>query len=150
MYLTTQAVICTDTSIVRLILGGSALSGDLRLTFLENLLASYNRIEESFMKTVYRLRKAINFRTLWEVDSPLATFRRIASENAGGTGRLNAMTQLTSVLQHFETIENQAVRCFTTNIYTPGIKRWTFDSVKNKSVGLKNNESKIPYQHPLL
>lgn len=97
MYLTTLAVICTDTSIVRLILGGSALSGDLRLTFLENLLASYNRIEESFMKTVYRLRKAINFRTLWEVDSPLATFRRIASENTGGTGRLNAMTQLTSV-----------------------------------------------------
>ncbi|KAL9983250.1 hypothetical protein ACROYT_G005396 [Oculina patagonica] len=113
---------------------GTPLSDELRLNFLENLLSSYKVIEQSFMKKVYELQKAFKFRTLWEVNNPLATFRRVAAESAGGTGRLNGIVELTKVLQNFETTETKAVRCFTNNIYTTGIKKWSFNSVDHKAM----------------
>lgn len=91
------------------------------------------------MKKVYELQKAFKFRTLWEVNNPLATFRRVASESAGGTGRLNGIVELTKVLQNFETTETKAVRCFTNNIYTTGIKKWSFNSVDHKAVSFHCN-----------
>ena len=86
------------------------------------------------MKKVYEMQKALNFRTLWEIDDPLVTFRRVASESAAGTGRLNGMVELARVLHNFETTENKAVSCFSSNIYTTGIKRWRLDRVNNKTV----------------
>ena len=116
-------------------ISGAPSTESTRLTFLENLLASYKAIEQSFMRKVYEMQKGLNFRTLWEIDDPLATFRRVASESAAATERLNGIVELTRVLQNFETTENKAVRCFTNNIYTTGIKRWRLDSVNNRTVG---------------
>ena len=89
---------------------------------------------QSFMKNVYELYKAFKFRTLWEGQDPLADFKRVASESAHGTGRLNGVIQLTRVLQNMQNVEATAIRCFTNNIYTTNIKKWSFDNVKNKEV----------------
>ena len=101
---------------------------------MENILTTYREMEQSFMKNVYELYKAFKFRTLWEEGDPLKDFKRVASESAQGIGQLNGMIQLTSVLQKMENIEATARRCFTNNIYTTTIKKWSFDKVKNKEV----------------
>ena len=101
---------------------------------MENLLSTYERIERSFMMTVYELHKAFNFRTLWEGNDPLAEFRRVARESASGTGRLNGMIQLSNVLTKVEDLETKAVKCFTTNRYSTGIKKWAFSKAQNTAV----------------
>ena len=88
------------------------------------------------MKSVYELFKAFKFRTLWEVQSPLATFRRLATESARGTGRLNGVLQLTQVLRRVNQLKDQANKCFTYNKYTTDVRRWSFDNEKNKKVSL--------------
>ena len=86
------------------------------------------------MNNIYEQHKAFAFRTLWEGNNPLASFRRVASESALGTGRLNGVIQLTDVLQRSKQIRDKAVKCFTFNIYTSDIKKWSFDNVKDKPV----------------
>ena len=83
-------------------------------------------MEGSFMKEVYGLYKAFRFRTLWETENPLPQFQRIASEKARGGGRLNGILELTNVLRNIQNMENRAVKCFTNNIYTTDIQKWSF------------------------
>lgn len=86
------------------------------------------------MKKVYELYKAFQFRTLWEGNNPLSSFQRVASESARGTGRLNGAVQLTEVLRKTKDIQDKAMLCFTNNIYTTDIMKWSFDNVKDKEV----------------
>ena len=86
------------------------------------------------MRNLYELHKAFVFRTLWEGNNPLASFRRLASEGARGTGRLNGAVQLTEVLQKMKELKYQAVTCFTQNSYTTAIQEWSFDKNKDKAV----------------
>ena len=86
------------------------------------------------MVNVYELFKAFRFRTLWEGNDPLTNFQRIATESAHGTGQLNGIIQLTDVLRNMEQTETKAVQCFTNNVYTTNIKKWSFDKATNKDV----------------
>ena len=86
------------------------------------------------MRNLYNLYKAFAFRTLWEENNPLASFRRLATESARGTGRLNGALQLTEQLRKFTQIEKQAMICFTKIKYTTELTKWSFDNVKNKTV----------------
>lgn len=88
------------------------------------------------MEKLYELQKALAFRTLWNLDDTLTSFRRIASESALGIGKLNGIVELTEVFQRIKTIKSKAVACFTTNPYTTDVKKWTFDNTKNKEVSL--------------
>ena len=101
---------------------------------MDNLLSTYRELERSFMKKVYELYKAFKFRTLWKGNNPLASFRRVASESARGTGRLNGVAQLTRVLRKFQTLKDKANKCFTFNKYATDIHRSSFNNVKNKKV----------------
>ena len=112
------------------------ISEEHQLGFLDSLLSTYRELERSFMKEVYELHKAFKFRTLWEGNDPLATFQRVATESAQGTGRLNGIVELTKVLRNFKRTETRAVRCFTNNIYTTDVKKWSFDSTANSDVSL--------------
>ena len=105
--------------------------------FMDNLLSTYRELERSFMKKVYELYKAFKFRTLWEGHNPLVSFRRVASESAKGTGRLNGVVQLTGVLRKFKNLKDKANKCFTFVDYTTDIHRWSFDNVKDKQVKTK-------------
>ena len=86
------------------------------------------------MKHLYELHKAFAFRTLWEGNNPLASFRRLATESARGTGRLNGAVQLTGELRKINRIKNKAIRCFTDVKYTTDSQKWSFDNVKDKVV----------------
>ena len=88
------------------------------------------------MRNVYELHKAFQFRSLWEGNNPLSSFQRVASESARGTGRLNCAVQLTRVLQKTKEIQDKAMLCFTNNIYTTDIQKWSFDNVKDKEASL--------------
>lgn len=88
------------------------------------------------MTNIYLEHKAFAFRTLWEGHNPLEKFRRVASESARGTGRLNGAIQLAEVLQTSKRIHDKAVKCFTYNVYSTGIEKWSFDNVNNKPVSL--------------
>ena len=90
------------------------------------------------MRNLYELHKAFVFRTLWEGNNPLASFQRVASESALGTGRLNGAVQLTGVLQNMKRIQDKAVKCFTNNIYATGIKKWSFNLKRDKKVSVGN------------
>ncbi|CAH3148650.1 unnamed protein product [Porites lobata] len=113
---------------------GAPITKELQQMFMDNLLSSYRELERSFMKKVYELYKAFKFRTLWEGNNPLASFRRVASESAKGTGRLNGVVQLTGVLRKFQKLKDKANKCFTFNKYTTDIHRWSFNSVKDKKM----------------
>ena len=89
------------------------------------------------MRNLYELHKAFMFRTLWEGNNPLASFRRVASESALGTGRLNGAVQLTGVLRNMKVVQEKAVKCFTNNIYTTGMKKWHFNKRRNKRVSIQ-------------
>ncbi|XP_078344954.1 uncharacterized protein LOC144630471 [Oculina patagonica] len=110
------------------------ISQSLQQTFMENLLSTYRELERSFMRNVYELHKAFEFRTLWEGNNPLTSFQRVASESARGTGRLNGVVQLAGVLQDTKRLQDKAVKCFTNNIYTTDIQKWSFDNVKDKEM----------------
>ena len=85
------------------------------------------------MKEVYELYKAFKFRTLWETEDPLPQFQRVASEGAQG-GKLNGILELTNVLRSIESLETKAIKCFTNNIYTTDIQRWSFDQKRHSTV----------------
>jgi len=110
------------------------LSTSLQQNFLDYLLSTYRTLERSFMRSLYELHKAFVFRTLWEGNNPLSSFQRVSSESARGTARLNGAVELTSVLQKMKRDQDKAVNCFTNIIYATGIKKWSFDSTKNKKV----------------
>ena len=86
------------------------------------------------MRNLYELHKAFVFRTLWEGNSPLTSFQRLASESALGTGRLNGAVELTNVLQNMKQLQDKAVKCFTNNIFATGIKRWSWSKRRNPAV----------------
>ena len=88
------------------------------------------------MMNLYRLYKAFAFRTLWEQNSPLASFQRLASESALGTGRLNGAVELTKELQKMTNLKNKAIACFNSYHYTTDIHKWSFDKIKHKAVSL--------------
>ncbi|XP_073228612.1 uncharacterized protein [Porites lutea] len=111
-----------------------SLSNTLKQTFTDNLLSTYRGLEQLFMEKLYELQKALAFRTLWNLDDTLNSFRRIASESALGIGRLNGIVELTEVFQRIKNIKSKAVACFTTNPYTTDVKKWTFDNTKNKEM----------------
>ena len=113
---------------------GATISRSLQQTFMDNLLSTYRELERSFMRNIYELHKAFEFRTLWEGNNPLTSFQRVASESARGTGRLNGMVQLTGVLKETKKLQYKAVKCFTNNIYTTNIQKWSYDNVKDKEV----------------
>lgn len=100
---------------------------------MENLLRIYQELEGSFMKEVNGLYKAFRFRTLWETENPLTQFQRVASEGAHGR-KLNGIVELTNVLRNIQDMENRAVKCFTNNIYTTDIQRWTFSQQTDPTV----------------
>ena len=104
----------------------------LQQTFMDNLLSTYRELERSFMRKVYELYKAFEFRTLWRGYNPLATFRRVATESARGTGRLNGVVQLTGVLRRINELKDKANKCFTYNKYVTDIHKWSFDIKKDK------------------
>ncbi len=120
-------------------LSAAPITKNLQLGFMDNLLSTYRELEQSFMINVYELYKALRFRTLWEGNDPLANFQRVASESARGTGQLNGIIQLTDVLQTMEQTETKAVQCFTNNVYTTNINKWSFEKTKNPDVS-----SRIP------
>ena len=111
-----------------------SLSVAVRQNFLDYLLSTYRTLERSFMRNLYELHKAFEFRTLWVGNNPLASFQRVASESALGTGRLNGAVQLTDVLTNMKRLQDKAVKCFTNNIYATGIKRWHFNIGRDRKV----------------
>ena len=86
------------------------------------------------MKHLYELHKAFAFRTLWEGNNPLASFRRLATESTRGTGRLNGAVQLTGELRKINRLKNKAIRCFSDVKYTTDSQKWSFDNIKDKAV----------------
>ncbi|KAJ7392019.1 hypothetical protein OS493_014955 [Desmophyllum pertusum] len=113
---------------------------EVRLQFLEHLLSTYQEMEGSFMKEVYELYKGFRFRTLWETDDPLPQFQRVASEGAQG-GRLNAIVELTNVLTSIQSLEADAVTCFSNNRPSTGIQRWSFSTTTHESMFNELRES---------
>lgn len=100
---------------------------------MEHLLNAYQELEGSFMKEIYDLYKAFKFKNLWETDALLPEFHRVASEGARG-GRLNGILELTNVLQSVQSLEAEAVTCFSQNRYSTAIHRWTFNTTTHQSV----------------
>ena len=81
-----------------------------------------------------KLHKALGFRTLWKLEDLMASFRRIASESALGTGRLNGVLQLTKELQKVNEVKKRAVLCFSNNKYITNFQKWSFNNVKDTQV----------------
>ncbi|CAH3181554.1 unnamed protein product [Porites evermanni] len=130
----------------------ATISNQLRQTFLENLLGTYEELEQSFMENVYQLQKALGFSTLWVLDDVMRSFQRIASESAFGTGRLNGVLELTKVLQQLSDITFKAEKCFSRLRYSKGVQKWSFDNetdtqmfeeIKNGSTRFSIGEDQI-------
>lgn len=86
------------------------------------------------MKKIYEFYKAIEFRTLWEGNNPLTSFRRVASESAMGTKTLVGVVELSKALTKVYQLKDKAVDCFSRHIFTTNVQKWSFDEVKNKGV----------------
>ncbi|XP_031565547.1 uncharacterized protein LOC116300761 [Actinia tenebrosa] len=112
----------------------ASITNRLRQTFLENLLGTYKELERSLMENIYELQKALGFRTLWNLDSVMSSFQRIASESALGTGQLNGAVELSKVLEKINEITSKAKRCFSNERYATNVQKWSFDNVKNKQM----------------
>lgn len=112
------------------------LSTDLRQTFTDNLLSTYKQLERSFMIQLYELQKALGFKTLWNLDDLIGSFRRIASESALGVGRLNGAVELTKELQKLSEVIDKVQVCFTKLKYTTSVHKWNFTKKYNKQVKL--------------
>ena len=110
------------------------LSTDLRQTFTDNLLSTYKQLERSFMIKLYELQKALGFKTLWNLDDLIGSFRRIASESALGVGRLNGAVELTKELQKLSEVIDKVQVCFTKLKYTTSVHKWNFTKKYNKQV----------------
>ena len=118
-------------------LQGAPISNTLRQTFTDNLLSTYEVMERSFMKNIYQLYKAIEFRTLWTGNNPLTSFRRVASESARGIQTLVGVAELNKALAKVYWLKNKAVDCFSTHKFTLNLKKWSFDNVTNKVVSFR-------------
>ena len=77
-------------------------------------MSAYRELELSFIKKYLQLLKAFEFHTLWEPKDPLSSFRRLATESAYATGRLNGDVELTKVLKYAEELYlEKAANCFS-------------------------------------
>ena len=76
------------------------------------------------MKKIYELHKAFAFRTLWEGNNLLESYRRLAQDSAMAIGRLNGVVYLTKVLRRLQEL----------NRYTTGIHKWNFNIKNDKMV----------------
>lgn len=85
------------------------------------------------MKYVYELFKGLKFRTVWDILDPLEGFQRGMLIG----GQLNGVIQLTKVLRNIQRLEVKAIKCYTNNIYTTGVQRWSFDDQSHPSVSIK-------------
>ena len=92
------------------------------------------------MRKLYELHKAFAFRTLWEASNPLASFQRVASESALGTGRLNGAVQLTKVFDEMKAKKEKYQAC--SQKHTKEVKKWTFDKYTNKAVSFSGRVGK--------
>jgi len=114
---------------------GASISKNLQQTFTEDLLSTYRELERSYMSTVYELEKALKFLTLWKGTNFLASFRRVATESARGTGRLNGDVQLTKLLYDLKKYYvHDAAKCFSRISYTSNVWKLYFDNINSKSV----------------
>jgi len=114
---------------------GASISKSLQQTFIEDLLSTYRELERSYMSSVYELEKALKFLTLWKGTNFLASFRRVATESARGTGRLNGDVQLTKLLYDMKKYYvHDAARCFSKISYTSNVWKLYFDNINSKSV----------------
>ena len=86
------------------------------------------------MIKLYELHKALGFRTLWNLNNLIGSFRRIASESALGVGRLNGAVELTRELRTLSGIIGKAQVCFSKLKYTRNVHKWSFDKDRNKKV----------------
>ncbi|XP_078383070.1 uncharacterized protein LOC144665665 [Oculina patagonica] len=110
---------------------GSPITDNIQQTFLDNLLTSYEKMETSFAKQLYKAYKGFEFRSLWNVGEKMESFQQRAVNAAKGTGRLNGVLTLKKALYEIEQIENKARSCFTKIHHKTWIHKWPFDSVKN-------------------
>ena len=111
-----------------------SITPSLRQKFLYCLFNTYQELEWSFMKKIYELHKAFVFRTLWEGNNLLESYRRLARDSAMSIGRLNGVVYLTKVLRRLQELKDKANRCFTYNRYTTGIHKWSFNIKNDKMV----------------
>lgn len=89
------------------------------------------------MRTIYDLEKALKFLTLWEGKNFLGSFRRLASESARETGRLNGDVHLTKLLHDIKKYYiYDAAKCFSKISYTTDVWKWHFDNVNDKAVSV--------------
>ena len=79
--------------------------------FLDDLLTSYQQIQTSFAKQLYKLYKGFEFRSLWNVDDQLSKHQRRAVEAARGTGKLLGVAELSNALKEINQIQNKARKC---------------------------------------
>ena len=119
-------------------LQGVDITNKLREAFPENLVGTYEELERSFTRKIYEFYKAIEFRTLWEGNNPLGSFKRVASEIAKEIKTLVGVAELTKALTKVNNLKDKAVDCFSRHIYTTNLQKWTFDNVDNKWVSFRS------------
>ena len=97
-------------------------------------------METSFERKLYKLYKAFEFQSLWNLDSKMARYQQRASSAAEGTGRLRGVLELTKALREINVIESKArTRCFTKFHHSTDTHKWSFDSVKDGPVCKPNS-----------
>ena len=98
-------------------------------------MSAYRELELSFVKKYLELLKAFEFHTLWEPNNPLSSFRRLATESAYTTGRLNGDVEFTKLLNYAQELYlEKAADCLTKIKRTRKVMKWTFDKARNKKV----------------
>ena len=112
----------------------SPIADNIQQMFLDDLLTSYQLMENSLSKHLYQFYKAFEFSSLWNVDGTLADFQRRASEAAVGTGQLQGVLKLTRALQEIDSIQDKRRQCFTKFRHSTNIHKWSFDSVTHAAV----------------
>lgn len=112
------------------------MSIDLQQTFADDLLSAYEGLERLFVRKLYQFYKAIEFRILWSLNIPLASFQRVASDSALGTKTLVGVVELTKRLNQVQDIKDRAVDCFSTNIYKTDFQKWSFSSTTHRKVSI--------------
>ncbi|KXJ15160.1 hypothetical protein AC249_AIPGENE11295 [Exaiptasia diaphana] len=105
----------------------SPIADSIQETFLDDLLTSYQNMENMFLKKLVMLYKSFEFRTLWPVTENLIAFQRTATDAATGTGQLRGILQLNNALQEIDNIENKGRNCFTKFNYVTKTHKWTFN-----------------------
>ncbi|KXJ15149.1 hypothetical protein AC249_AIPGENE11276 [Exaiptasia diaphana] len=106
---------------------GSPIAENIQQTFLDDLLTSYQNMENTFLQKLWLLYKSFEFRTLWPVSDSLIGFQRTTSEAAPTTGQLQGIVQLNKVFQEIDQIENKGQNCFTKFGYVTDTHKWSFD-----------------------